>query len=315
MAVESKIKSGILIVDKVEGLTSHDLVAKARRTLGIRKIGHSGTLDPFATGVMVLLVGEGTKLSNYLMEGEKRYRAVIVLGEKRDSGDVTGRVVENIPFKAIDESTLLYVLAAFEGHSKQLPPMYSAIKKKGVPLYEYARKGIDIERSERNIHIRKIKLIHFEGEEITIEVTCSKGTYIRTLAEDIASKLGTCGYLKSLRRLENGNFSLDQAISTEDLGDREKVLSSLISLDNSLAHMPGIEVKEEAVEKILNGRHLIAGWLKSYEKRERKVDRVKILSPEGNLLSIGELYSPFSALGDLPEKSVIGKSLRVFNNI
>ncbi|MDH3976251.1 MAG: tRNA pseudouridine(55) synthase TruB [Deltaproteobacteria bacterium] len=315
MAVESKQKSGILIVDKVEGITSHDLVARVRKTLAMKKIGHAGTLDPFATGVMILLVGEGTKLSNYLMEGEKRYRASIVLGERRDTGDLTGHMVEQIPFPPLEENIIVDVLASFKGNSKQVPPMYSAIKKNGVPLYKYARKGIDLERSERDIFISEIKLINFDADQITIDVTCSKGTYIRTLAEDIARALGTCGYLGSLRRLENGSFSIDQAISTEDLGNKEKLMSSLIPLHSSLKHMSSVEVKKEAVEKILNGRHLMAGWLKSYEKKESHVDKVKILSPEGSLLSIGELFSPLSAVSNLPEKSVVGKSLRVFNNI
>jgi len=315
MTTTSKSISGILAVDKIDGITSHDLVSRARRTLGMKKIGHAGTLDPFATGVMILLVGEGTKLSNYLMEGDKRYRATIVLGEKRDSGDLTGNVVEKRPCPAIDESTLLQSLETLKGSSKQLPPMYSAIKKEGVPLYKYARKGIEVERSERDIFIHEIRLLHFSSDELTIEVSCSKGTYIRTLAEDIATALGTCGYLKRLRRLENGSFSLDHTITTEELGSRETVLSKLISLDNSLAHMPSIEVKKEAVEKILNGRHLVAEWLNRYDKKEGRDNKVKIVSPDGALLSIGELYSPLSALMDLPEKSVVGKSLRVFNNL
>lgn len=181
---------GVLIVNKPKGYTSHDVVNVLRKTLNKRKIGHTGTLDPNATGVLPILVGTATKISKYLIEHDKIYIATIKLGEKTDTGDAEGNVIEqDLEFESITYEQVEGILKTFIGKQRQIPPMYSAIKINGKKAYEYARQGQAVELEARNIEIYNIKLLQIENEEITFEVSCSKGTYIRVLCEDIAQKL------------------------------------------------------------------------------------------------------------------------------
>ena len=306
--------SGVLVVDKPEGVTSHDTVSRARKTLGLKKIGHAGTLDPFATGVLVLLVGEGTKLSNYLMDGRKTYVASIKLGEKRDTADLTGEIVESASFDNISLSDIKTALTAFEGEIEQLPPMYSALKKNGVPLYKYARKGIEIERKKRLVVIDSIKLLEFNSPYIDIEVSCSKGTYIRTLAEDIAAALGTLGHLVKLRRTRSGALSIDDAISFEDLLAQEKTSQSMTSLADSIKTMPEIVVSEEGSRKIRTGTKLLAGFIEGYKLNKTPSDDLtRVLALDGSLVSIIEVLTDEREYSKLSADSEVGKSIRVFN--
>ena len=306
--------SGVLVVDKPEGVTSHDAVSRARKTLGFKKIGHAGTLDPFATGVLILLVGEGTKLSNYLMDGRKTYTASIKLGEKRDTADLTGEIIESASFDNISLADIKTALTEFEGEIEQLPPMYSALKKNGVPLYKYARKGIEIERKKRLVVIDSIKLLDFNSPYIDIEVTCSKGTYIRTLAEDIAASLGTLGHLVKLRRTRSGALSINDAISFEDLLAQEKAIQSMTSLADSIATMPKIVVSKEGAEKIRTGAKLMAGFIKDYEPNITPRDNLaRVLALDGSLVSITEILTDERGYSKLSADFEVGKSIRVFN--
>ena len=198
-------------------MTSHDVVARLRRILKTKKIGHAGTLDPLATGVLPMLINKGTKLSQKLMEHDKTYIATIQFGIKTDTGDITGKAINNVG--AAVHGDPIECLNTFLGEIQQIPPMYSAIKINGKKLYEYAREGITIEREPRKITIYKIELINFneEKQELTIKVECSKGTYIRVLAEDIAEKLGTVGTIKELERTVVGNFKIEDAIKLDEL--------------------------------------------------------------------------------------------------
>lgn len=306
--------SGILVVDKPEGMTSHDVVSRARRSLGLKKIGHAGTLDPFATGVLVLLVGEGTKLSNYLMEGRKTYLASIKLGEKRDTADLSGEIIETAPFDNISLADVESALLKFEGEISQLPPMYSALKKNGVPLYKLARKGVEVERQERQVFIESIRLVDFNSPILEIEVSCSKGTYVRTLAEDIAASLGSCAHLVKLRRTKSGALSLSDAISLEDLRSRDKAIQAMTSLADSIATMSKIVVSSEGAEKIRTGAKLIAAWIEDYDLNEDPDDKiVRVLSPEGSLVSICEILTGERDYAELSAELEVGKSIRVFN--
>lgn len=231
--------NGIEIVDKPLGKTSFDMVSKIRKKYNIKKVGHIGTLDPMATGVLVILVGEATKLSDYLVEHDKEYIATIYLGEKTDTGDSEGKVIEKKEVTDnISKEKVENVLNSFLGKSNQIPPMYSAIKVNGKKLYELARKGEEVKRLPREIEITEINLISINNNTINFRVVCSKGTYIRTLCEDIAEKLGTVGYMKSLRRTRIGNFKIEDAgkfILLEEIFDRD------------------IKVEENDVKKIING--------------------------------------------------------------
>ncbi len=207
---------GILIIDKPKDYTSHDVVARTRRTLNIKKVGHAGTLDPNATGVLVVLVGKATKLSQKLIIDDKEYLAVLYLGEKTDTSDVQGEVVAKsdiIP----DEETIIKTIKSFEGEIDQVPPMHSAKKINGKKLYKLARQGVEVKRDPVKITIKNIEILKVDFPIVEIKVLCSKGTYIRQLADDIGDTLGCHAYLKDLRRTASGPFHIDEAITIDEL--------------------------------------------------------------------------------------------------
>ena len=227
---------GILIVNKEKGYTSHDVVGKLRKILGMKQIGHTGTLDPNATGVLPILIGKVTKASQYLMEHDKTYIATLKLGERTNTLDGEGEVVEKqtIEESLLNKDKIDAVLQTFLGKQEQIPPMYSAIKIKGKKLYEYAKQGKEIEREPRSIEIYEIKLkkVNKEKKEIIFEVHCSKGTYIRVLCEDIAKKIGTIGYMKELERTEVTPFTIKQALTLQQIEQqKENIKKYFISIE------------------------------------------------------------------------------------
>lgn len=210
------MEAGIIVMDKPAGFTSFDVVAKLRGILHIRKIGHTGTLDPIATGVLVVCVGRATKLVSELTAERKTYEAGILFGEKTDTGDITGKVTDTSE-KEITEADFREAVSDFIGDIDQIPPMYSAKKVNGRKLYEYAREGIEVEREPERIHIYSIDVMSFDFPHASIRVECSKGTYIRALIEDIAGAAGSCGTMESLRRTKNGDFSIEDAHTFDEL--------------------------------------------------------------------------------------------------
>lgn len=263
---------GILIVKKEKGYTSHDVVAKVKKLLKT-KVGHTGTLDPMATGVLPLLLGEGTKLSKYLIEHDKIYEATVELGKSTDTLDAEGKVIEE---KNVDESLLTkenieQVLKSLEGIQIQKPPIYSAIKVKGKKLYEYARNNENVEIPQRQIEIYNIELIEYSIKEktITYRVHCSKGTYIRSLCQTIAEKLNTVGYLKELNRVKVGNFEISSAIT---IGEIEEYLTKeehnieytsflkkhVITIEKFFESMPEVILNDQKLNLFLNGVQLTA---------------------------------------------------------
>lgn len=208
--------AGIIVMDKPADFTSFDVVAKLRGILHIKKIGHTGTLDPIATGVLVVCVGRATKLVSKLTAEEKIYEAGVLFGEKYDTGDITGKLMKNDSV-VITEDDFRTACQQFVGDIDQIPPMYSAKKVNGKKLYEYAREGIEVEREPERIHIYSIELLGFDFPHAQIRVHCSKGTYIRTLIEDISEAAGTVGTMESLRRTKNGDFSIEDAVTFEQL--------------------------------------------------------------------------------------------------
>lgn len=254
---------GILIINKPKQYTSHDVVAKVKKICG-EKVGHTGTLDPMATGVLPLLLGQGTKLSKYLINHDKTYIATIQLGKKTDTLDSEGSILEErlVDGKLLNKENVQRILECQIGKQIQTPPIYSAIKVNGKKLYEYARKGVEVEIPKREIEIYNIELLDINEKEKTIEfrVHCSKGTYIRTLCENIAEKLGTIGYMKELNRVQVGQFNLNQAITVEELEknkENEKFLNQhLITVQNFFEKYPIVELKEEKLKLFLNGVQL-----------------------------------------------------------
>lgn len=247
---------GIIVINKEKEYTSHDVVAKLKKKLNISKVGHTGTLDSNATGVLPILIGKGTKFSKYLINHDKIYEVQLELGKKTDTADVEGKIIEE---KKVDEKyikeNLLQVLASYVGKQEQIPPMYSAIKKNGKKLYEYARAGEKVELEARKIEIYKIDLNKYDKNIISFIVSCSKGTYIRSLCEDIAEKLNTVGYMKNLKRLQVGEFNIKDAVYIDDI-NLENVDEHLITLEELLKRTESISLKEKKLKLFLNGVQL-----------------------------------------------------------
>lgn len=247
---------GIIVINKEKEYTSHDVVAKLKKKLNISKVGHTGTLDPNATGVLPILIGKGTKFSKYLINHDKIYEVQLELGKKTDTADVEGKIIEE---KKVDEKyikeNLLQVLASFVGKQEQIPPIYSAIKKNGKKLYEYARAGEKVELEARKIEIYKIDLNKYDKNIISFIVSCSKGTYIRSLCEDIAEKLNTVGYMKNLKRLQVGEFNIKDAVHIDDI-NLENVDEHLITLEELLKRTESISLNEKKLKLFLNGVQL-----------------------------------------------------------
>ncbi len=252
---------GIIVINKEKGYTSHDVVAKLKKKLNISKVGHTGTLDPNATGVLPILIGKGTKFSKYLINHDKTYEVELELGTKTETADIEGKILEE---KDVDEEyvkgNLLQVLESFKGKQKQVPPIYSAIKKNGKKLYEYARAGEKVEIETREIEIYKINLLKYEEKKVKFTVSCSKGTYIRSLCEDIASKLNTVGYMKNLKRLQVGNFNIENAICIDDL-NLENIDKKIYTLEDMLKENDSIYLNEYKLKLFLNGVKLSANNL------------------------------------------------------
>lgn len=249
--------NGLLIINKPKGYTSHDIVNIVRKKLNIKKVGHTGTLDPNATGVLQVLVGQATKISKYLVEHKKTYIATLKLGEQRDTGDSEGNVInQDLDLRVYDNKEIEQALSSFLGKQQQIPPIYSSIKVNGKKLYEYARNGQEIEIKPRDIEVYNISLISYDKKnKIVFEVECSKGTYIRTLCEDIAKKIGTIGYMKELQRIKVNEFKIEDAILLDDL-DNTNIENKIISIEEVFKDNSKLELNNRNLELFLNGVQL-----------------------------------------------------------
>ena len=242
--------SGSLLINKEIGLTSRQEVNNVSRKLGEKKAGHIGTLDPFADGLLIVLLGSSTKISPFLEVMDKTYLATLKLGTKTNTGDLTGEVVETKEIRELKKDEISKVLQGFLGKSMQIPPIFSALKVNGQEMYKYARKGIEIERKPREIEVFDIHLISSEKDEITFLAKVSKGTYIRTLGEDIAERLGTVGHLTKLSRIAIGPYSLKDAKKSSEVTEND-----LLPIEKMLSHIKTFEVEGELAKKALNGMH------------------------------------------------------------
>lgn len=288
-------RDGVLNLNKPAGWTSHDVVARLRKVLGVRKIGHAGTLDPPATGVLPILVGKGTRVAELLIDWDKEYEAVLRLGQVTETQDGTGTVVLERSTQNLKEETIRSVVAQFQGRLQQIPPMYSAIKIGGTPLYKMARAGRTVERQARWITVQQIEIQSIQGRDVSFRVACSKGTYIRTLCDDIGERLGVGGHLLHLVRTRVGPLHVDQAVSLDDV-ERESALSgrsfSFLSLDVVLGSFPAVVVDPEAVPRALNGALVPVSALSGEfdgalpDATEGKMFRVK--DESGRLLGLGK---------------------------
>ena len=247
---------GILLLDKPAGLTSNAALSRVKRILGIKKAGHTGALDPMATGLLPLCFGQATKVSQFLLESDKQYLADIRLGRTTISGDADGEVIDEREVPVLTREQIEAVLEPFRGPIEQIPPMVSALKHKGKRLHELARAGIEVERKPRSVIIHRLDLLDFDQNRLTVRVACSKGTYIRSLAMDIGETIGCGAHLSALRRERSGPFSLEKAISLDALSDlsRDDARALLIPPDQALADLPSIQLTPEQTASLRHGQ-------------------------------------------------------------
>jgi tRNA pseudouridine55 synthase len=249
---------GVLLLDKPVGLSSNDALIKAKRVVNAKKAGHTGTLDPFATGLLPLCFGEATKFSQDLLEADKTYLAKVHLGLTTTTGDTEGETLETRPVE-VTAAQIEAALARFRGPIMQVPPMYSALKRDGKALYEYAREGVTLEREARPVTIHALEMLDYEAPFLNIRVTCSKGTYIRVLGEDIGAVLGCGAHLNALRRIGVGALGIDGMVTLEQLQAHAQPLSLLAPVDALLSSFPRVDLTDELAKRFLNGQRLALG--------------------------------------------------------
>lgn len=277
---------GVVLLDKPAGISSNRALQKVRGIYQARKAGHTGSLDPFATGMLPVCLGEASKTAAFMLEAGKRYRATARLGEATTTGDVEGEVIQTCPVANVDFETLTQILQSFVGDIEQVPPMYSALKHRGKPLYEYARAGIEIDRPARPVTIHQLDLVEWNAPRLTFDVVCSKGTYIRTLAEDIAAALGSCAHLVALRRFvvePFGDYPMHTLEALQDALEKGELQDCLLPIDAGLPGWPRVELDSAQHGKFQHGNHfpLLTG--------SREPGKVRVYGPEGNLLGLGEV--------------------------
>ena len=273
--------SGVLLLDKPVGITSNAALQVVKRLYDANKAGHTGSLDPLATGMLPICLGEATKISGFLLSADKSYRAVCKLGVTTNSGDADGEVLKERPVENIDETRVREVLMNFMGDSKQIPPMHSAIKRQGVPLYKLAHQGIEVEREARDITIHCLDLVRLDGDELEIDVRCSKGTYIRTLAEDIGEELGCGAHISALRRTGIGALdniemhTLDSLTALAEQQDKKALDSLLLPTELALPDWPEVQLSADASFYLCQGQAVFVpqlkdrGWVRLFGANKR----------------------------------------------
>ena len=285
--------NGIVLLDKATGQSSNYALQRVKRLLNANKAGHTGSLDPLATGVLPLCLGEATKISQFLLEADKRYLVQVVLGERTDSGDsewVTLKLQKRID---VEYEALVVALKKFEGEIQQLPAMHSALKHNGVPLYKFARKGVNVERKLRPVTIHRIILLNFENNIVDIDVTCSKGTYIRTLADDLGETLGCGAHVGQLRRIQAGRFTIDNCVKLDDLEAIEELRGLdaldelLIPMDQAITEMPQVLLESKKAKQIKSGQAVLLdeapgrGLVRLYE--DKSFIGIGVINVEGKV--------------------------------
>jgi tRNA pseudouridine55 synthase len=268
---------GVLIVDKEEGETSFSAVRKVKKLLKVGKVGHAGTLDPFATGLLLVLVGQGTKLSPYLMAGDKTYLGTLTLGTETDTLDRTGRVTAVKPVPKLDPELIREKARAFVGETEQTPPAFSALKVQGKRAYSLARKGLPVSLEKRRVRIMELAVLSLDLPDVTFRVVCSSGTYVRTLAADLGKELGVGAHLKALRRTAIGPYGVEDALRSGDMGaSAEAVKKRIIPLRHALPHFTEVEVDERTAFQVRKGYQ--PGWEELGKKAPFPQEEVKLVS-------------------------------------
>jgi tRNA pseudouridine55 synthase len=284
--------NGILIIDKPAGITSARVVSIVKKALNAKKVGHAGTLDPFAEGVLICCVNQATKLADFLLHGTKTYIAELKLGEETDTQDLTGTVISTTEPEYYSTKTIQRIFKGFEGSLEQLPPVYSALKHNGVPLYKWARNGQPVQKPPRTVEIYSITILEIEMPLIRFEVSCSAGTYIRTLGADIGKMLGCGGHLNALKRTASSGFTLDQAVSLSALNDLtsgNQLPAKFISMTDALPTMPAYTADRQLAKKIRHGQRITTRDLtgnEDFDTGNNSGSEIKIVDQTGELVAI-----------------------------
>lgn len=298
---------GIVNLKKEPGWTSHDVVARLRKSVPGTKVGHAGTLDPSATGVLPILIGRGTRIAEYLLEWDKEYRAVLRLGETTDTLDATGTVLERRSVEHVTEAVIRQVVSTFKGRIQQQPPMYSAVKVGGIPLYKSARKGRVVDRASREITIYELDILRIDVPDVHVRVRCSKGTYIRSLCADIGAALEVGGHLLSLERTRVGPLTVEQSVTVQEFESRVcagQAQALVLPLDAALTALPACTVDSETGRRVLHGVSFSAESAVSWEARPLQPEwcdghPLRIKDQEGRLLAIGTVQTEGGGPGRL----------------
>lgn len=282
------VAEGLLLLDKPTGPTSHDMVVKVRSLLGLKKVGHTGTLDPIASGLLVVLLGRATKLAPFLPQDPKIYEGSLILGITTDSLDIEGKVTAESPYRD-GPTQARAALASLQGEMEQLPPMFSAVKYKGVPLYRYARRGEDVPRKSRKVNVYEVDMTAFrEGErkaEVDFIISCSPGTYVRSLVAQMGDILECGASLSRLRRISSGPFQLENALTTEELAAGiEEGVFPLIGMAEAVSDLNKVTVQEEWVQAAKNGAPLEGGMIERLDHAVQKGETVSVITPQGVLV-------------------------------
>jgi tRNA pseudouridine55 synthase len=280
--------SGILVIDKPENITSAGVTNRLKKVQGVIKVGHTGTLDPFASGVLVCTLNQATRLSRFFLNSDKTYRATMVLGVETDTLDATGKVVSAAPVGNFSKSDIDAAAKRFEGNIQQVPPVFSALKHNGVPLYAYARKGKPVVKPARLISIEYIRIAHVDLPEISFEVACSSGTYIRSLCADLGKALGCGGHLKTLKRIESGGFSIQEAVPLRDIdpcGSIDAIRDKIMPMADSLRNMDAYVAGKDVIDKVRFGKPLTPEDLGDHASVGKK-RYIKLIDGQGCLIAV-----------------------------
>jgi tRNA pseudouridine55 synthase len=309
---------GVIIIDKPAGKTSHDVVSEVKKILGVKKAGHTGTLDPMVTGVLPVCLNEATKLAGFLTGEDKEYLAIMLLGVKTDTLDIEGKIISQSD-NFVTEEEIRAAMTQMVGKIKQVPPAYSAVKYCGKPLYKWARKGVLLDVEPREVKIHSIVIEDISFPRVTFRVVCSKGTYIRTLCSDVGDLLGLGACLYSLRRLRSGYFSEEMGVSLnnyEDNNKKNKLLEKILPMAELLPLLTTIKLEDHYAAKLLNGWQPSVEMMKEHDLPFLKAgDMVKFISDSGYLLAVAEMVAPVNKFSEFDGKRQAAKIVRVFNNI
>lgn len=280
----------VISINKPKDITSQDAVTRVKKLLKVRKAGHCGTLDPMATGLLLVCINKATRLATYLSGFDKEYIAVMKLGESTDTQDAYGEVIEKADSFDISEAEIKAVISSFKGEISQLPPMFSALKHKGRPLYDYARKGIDIERRSRDVAIKSIDILDIEMPFVKFNVSCSKGTYIRTLCSDVGKKLGVGAHMSELQRTAIGQFNISEALEIDALKDLDLGKTDnrgVYTMDSALSWMPELKTDERTSGNVKHGNPITAGQEIEFTDDMKTAAGIRVKSPQNELIAIG----------------------------